>query len=74
MCNSWKVNGNTVLPTFGQLYLKNHATHKDEACTVALVITCTSQGYHYHKCRFDEQLGVSTSCLIIEETTYLTQQ
>ena len=28
-----------------QLHFGNHATHEDEACTVALVITCKSKRY-----------------------------
>ena len=60
-----------------QEQLGNHATHEDKACTVALVITCRSQGYQYHKHSFDEQLGcphqkiTKTHCLIIEGVTNL---
>ena len=43
-----------------RLHFRNCATHEDKACTVTLVITCKPKGYKYHKCSFDEQLGVPT--------------
>ena len=53
----WKHNATTF-------WIKNNCmlgiVQNNKACTVLLMITCTSQGYQYHKCSFDEQLGLPT--------------